>query len=809
MVVQTLADHSDRQLVERALAGHDEAAFQTIVCRHGAMVFRVCWRVLQNPQDAEDAFQATFLVLAQKLRTLRKQASLASWLHGVAQRVALRAKSQAAAQRRREARTCVPELLPADDVTWGELRPVLDRELSRLPDKWRLPLILCYLEGRTQDEAASQLGWSKSTLRRRLEKARDVLGARLKGRGITLPAALSGVLLADCLAAAAPGTELVAATVEATAGVAAGKKAMTAVSATVAGLAEGALKGMLPNKLKTALLLLVIAVLSGSAGLLLRTHANAGGGIEQPTPRETPGPTARAGGERREDMGRPIRSLAGHTNRVTSVAYSPDGRWIATASWDSTARVWDAKTGKEVLRVDSPFTTDYPTVDQIAFSPDSASIVTVMRKSTDTWVVIVWDRRIGDKVRTFPAEGASFALSKGGLIACGGYRVIHLYDLATGKPVREMRDVGEKQLRIVSLTFSPDDRTLISTGHPPTPQRGDGVTRLTIMPDVMRCWDVATGKECPSVLNGRVVGRPHHLHPIALSTDGRSVVHSNRYDISLRETATGGERARLTGHKEDLCDFAFSPDGRTLASGSMDGTVRLWDLRSGKALTRLGKEVDKVSNGGWILSVAFSPDGRTLVSGGLDKKAHIWDVSRITGRQRTVAKRSAADLEADWKDLAGDARKGYAAVGRLVCSPGSAVSFLGKQLESIKPVDDKRIERLIENLDDAQFRVREQASRELEALADRALPALRKALAGKPSLELRRRLDRLLDRLDGDSPSTETLRQIRAVEALESIGSTEARRLLDRLAAGPVDTRLTQEARAAAGRLQRRAPVAR
>src|SRR5262249_28061595 len=159
----------------------------------------------------------------------------------------------------------------------------------------------------------------------------------------------------------------------------------------------------------------------------------------------------------------------------------------------------------------------------------------------------------------------------------------------------------------------------------------------------------------------------------------------------------------------------------------------------------------------------------------------------------------------DWKDFAGDAAAGYAALGRLVASPGRAVAFLGKQLESMPPVDTGRIERLIADLDDGRFSVREQATRELEALAAPRPPALRKALVGNPLLGTRRGPGALLDRVDGASPGAETVRQIRAVEALESIASQEARRLLDQLAAGPPETRLTQEARAAAGRLARRA----
>jgi hypothetical protein len=235
----------------------------------------------------------------------------------------------------------------------------------------------------------------------------------------------------------------------------------------------------------------------------------------------------------------------------------------------------------------------------------------------------------------------------------------------------------------------------------------------------------------------------------------------------------------------------------------MDGTVRLWDPFSVKELARFGKQVDPFK-GGWVLAVAFSPDGRTLVSGGLVEAANVWDVSRFTGRPRVPAERSPAELEADWKDLAGDAAVGYAAIGRLLASSGSAVAFLGKQLQKPDP-DAGRIGRLITDLDDAKFQTREQATKDLEAMAERAAPALRQALAGNPSAEAKRRLDALLDRLDGGVPSAESIRQMRAVEALELIGTADARRLLDQLAAGQSGTRLAQEAEAAVGRLAKRA----
>src|SRR5437868_7660429 len=143
MAAETLRDESDRQLVERLLAGRDEAAFETIVRRHGAMVYRVCWRVLQQGQDTEDAFQTTFLILAERLRTVRRHASLASWLHGVAHRVALKARAQAATRRRHEQKAGAVQFPPAE-VPCRELRAVLDAELGQLPEKWRLPLILHY-----------------------------------------------------------------------------------------------------------------------------------------------------------------------------------------------------------------------------------------------------------------------------------------------------------------------------------------------------------------------------------------------------------------------------------------------------------------------------------------------------------------------------------------------------------------------------------------------------------------------------------------------------------------------------------------
>lgn len=258
---------SDASLLERFVRERDAAAFEALVRRFGPMVFGVCRRVLSDVHAAEDAFQATFLVLAQKASSLTRRALVGNWLYGVAYRTAKRAKVDAARRLAHERQAPMSARSdPLAEVDWRDLRPVLDEEIHNLPAKYRRPFVLCCLEGRTNEEAAGELGWPVGTLFTRLARARELLRHRLTRRGVGL-SSLSLAAFLTSEASAAASVAVIEGTVRAAVLFAAGNAAAAGIlSARAVILAKGVLKAMILSKLKATAVVLAVVATFGSIG---------------------------------------------------------------------------------------------------------------------------------------------------------------------------------------------------------------------------------------------------------------------------------------------------------------------------------------------------------------------------------------------------------------------------------------------------------------------------------------------------------------------------------------------------------------
>jgi RNA polymerase sigma factor (sigma-70 family) len=257
---------TDGQLLHDYLSRHEEGALAALVRRHGPMVWGVCRRVLRSYHDAEDAFQATFLVLVRRAASITSPELLANWLYGVAHQTALKARATTAKRRTRERQVItMPERAATEGDLWHDLQPLLDRELCRLPDKYRVAIVLCDLEGKTRKEAARQLGVPPGTLAARVARGRAMLTKRLARHGLVVSGGLLATMLAQNPAAGVP-TAVMGSTIKAVTLVAAGQTAAAGViSVKVAALMEGVLKTMLLTKLKLVMVVLVVVALLGTA----------------------------------------------------------------------------------------------------------------------------------------------------------------------------------------------------------------------------------------------------------------------------------------------------------------------------------------------------------------------------------------------------------------------------------------------------------------------------------------------------------------------------------------------------------------
>jgi WD40 repeat protein len=469
----------------------------------------------------------------------------------------------------------------------------------------------------------------------------------------------------------------------------------------------------------------------------------------------------------------------GHTYAVDGIAFAPDGRTIVTgaAYTDSVVRAWDPMTGQ----IKGRWRGHKDGIEAIAYTRDGKLVASGSQDGT----VRLWDPVSGKEVHRLDARdgmiyGMAFSPDGKRLAAGGKRKAVHLWDVATGKELEAFDNPGGFILRIA---YSPNGKLLATRG---------------IDEDVVRIWDASTGKELRQ-LRGPKAGCPQ----LSFAPDSCMLaVNGDDGMVRIWDATTGRELQALgeplqPGEANRCLGVVFAPDGRSLAAGYDDRTTRVWELVSGRERARFEGHY------GVPLGLAYSADGSLLATGGSDHLAYVWDAQGRHALPRRQDEFTREELDRLWGGLANeDARQAYRVFQSLVGTSKQTVALLREHLQPIPAVDERRLVGLVANLDSDQFEAREDTTKQLREVGELAIPALRKALADKPSPELRRRAESLLAQLNA-SRSPALVRTVRAIELLEYLHTPDALHVLKRLADGASASRVTIEANASLSRLQR------
>ncbi len=620
---------SDGDLLQRFRERRDGAAFQALLRRHGPMVLDVCRAVLGNEASAEDAFQATFLTLARKATSIRQAALVGSWLHRVARRTALQARAQEAARKRHGARAPArPESEPAD-LTWREARAALHEELDKLPERYRVALVLCYLEGKTQDQAAARLGVAKSTLKERLERGRGLLRVRLVRRGLGPAAVLVAAAWPMAVTSAPLPPDLVTVTGRAADLAAAGQATSGVIPARVAALSEGVMKAMFVTRLKKATAWLAVLALVAGAVTAVAVQA-------RPIPRQNrsatqqPAVAAPAG---KDDPDGDVRALRGHRGLVHFAAFSPNGKALLTGAKDVSFKnlaaprdadeviLWDVAAQRPKYRIQLKAPVH---LWCLTLSPDGKTV------AVGTSVGIELRDAETGKIRRvlkgpWPLGTGPFSLAfapDSRTLAAGGSardNAVRVWDVQSGALTRTLRGHGDA---VVGLRFSPDGKTLVSTG---------GMYDTTI-----RSWEVASGRLRLTVNKAKEErDGDWQTWPAVFSPDGKIHARGRGAEVVFWDAATGEVKDRVI---EDphlpgrlIASLAFSPDGKLVAGGRNSGEIDLWETRPADRNHdwRIGDRKRTLKgHGSAVQALTFSPSGEFLASGDQDGGVRVWKMAK-------------------------------------------------------------------------------------------------------------------------------------------------------------------------------------
>ncbi len=604
----------DATLLTRWIEQRDQQAFAALMARHGPMVLGVCRRLLGDMQEAEEVFQAVFLVLSRQASRLRQPESLPGFLHIVAVRLTRKLRRRQRMQTNRDLPEPIdPRPNPLDMLSGRELLALLDEEIARLSERYRLPLVLCLLQGRTAEEAARQLGWSLGSLRGRLTRGRERLRRQLMRRGLDL--SVGAVAL---LAPVAVPEKMLAESLRHLSG---------PVPTAIRALADG----MLPTlKLKILGLALILVTAVGlGAGLSLRSNPE-----PQTLAASLPAaPPPQVKDEPRRDLfGDPL--PPGAVARLGTIrfrheevfswqfAVSPDGQTIGTAAGRSLI-LWDMATGRARRR----FSLDQA-IRCLAFAPDGKSVAI----GGEDCVVHRIDLASGKELQRFAGHQVGDALNFKGiwgvaftsdgrkLISWGTDDTVRVWKVESGKELRRLSNKDFRSRQICGV--SPDGKFLVAS------------TWMDKQQPTRRLWNVETGKV--------VQQRWEPISGTAFSPDGKllAIAEANRdrpNRIVLLDLESGKAHAASASQKHWEVSLTFSPDGKMLASvgfgqSKLAQSIRLWEVSSMKEL-RATPPLSGPYNS--VSQLAFSPDGKTLISRSHENHVRLWDVA--SGKERTFA----------------------------------------------------------------------------------------------------------------------------------------------------------------------------